>query len=97
MLPAGMSTVSDSGLVKGREEFADFLKLSANFGQAVDSYASGDIDCNGTVNFADFLTFSGNFGKSSGGGVAAAVPEPSSLALLGIGSLLFGLMRRRRN
>ena len=63
---------------------------------AAQGLLEGDFDGNGTVNFADFLALSGNFGKSSGG-VAAAVPEPSSLALLGIGSLLFGMMRRRRN
>ena len=58
-------------------EFADFLKLSASFGQTENvHYGSGDADCQNGVDFADFLTLSSNFGLVSG--EAAAVPEPSS-------------------
>ena len=39
-------------------EFADFLKLSANFGQTENvHYGSGDADCQNGVNFADFPYF----------------------------------------
>ena len=67
----------------GEVGFADFLTMSANFGQEVETYPEGDIDCDGTVGFPDFLTLSANFG-STGGAAAAAVPEPSTwlLALL---------------
>ena len=39
----------------GGVAFADFLVMSANFGQNVDSYVLGDIDLNGSVEFFDFL------------------------------------------
>ncbi len=81
----------------GDVAFSDFLVLSANFGQDLPSYTDGNIDLEGGVAFSDFLTLSANFGQVPAGGVAAAVPEPSSLALLSIGSLLFGLTRRRRS
>ena len=74
--------------------FADFLLLSANFGQEVDSHADGDIDCNGTVDFADFLLLSANFGQSVAG--AQAVPEPSCGLLFGIGFIMLTLSTRRR-
>ena len=61
----------------GNVAFADFLALSANFGQAVEGYHLGDVDCSGDVAFADFLLLSANFGQSGGGAVAAAVPEPA--------------------
>ena len=77
----------------GSVGFADFLLLSANFGQTVDSYEQGDIDCNGTVAFADFLALSANFGQSSA--TPAEVPEPSSQVLM-IGSLLAMLLMARR-
>ena len=56
-------------------DFADFLKLSANFGNDVADYLQGDLDCSGDVSFEDFLTLSANFGKSSQ--AIATVPEPS--------------------
>ena len=79
----------------GKVEFADFLILSGNFGNDVDSHEQGDIDCNGKVEFADFLVLSGNFGNEIG---AAAVPEPNGLALWGLlpiaGFILRGRSRR---
>jgi hypothetical protein len=80
----------------GTVEFADFLVLSTNFGNAATDHTTGDIDCNGTVEFADFLVLSENFG-SAVGAESAAVPEPSGFVLIGFAGLLGGLLRRRRN
>lgn len=78
----------------GNVEFADFLALSANFGQDATSYSQGDIDANGKVEFADFLALSANFGQSAAG--AAAVPEPASLLGLLLGAFALGSLRQRR-
>lgn len=45
----------------GRVDFADFLRLSANFGKVDAVFADGDFDGNGTVEFADFLILSEHF------------------------------------
>jgi|GEM_PF-4220942 len=76
----------------GRVEFADFLALSANFGNEVGSHAEGDIDCSGSVDFADFLVLSANFGTSVG--AATSVPEPSGMALFACVGFA-GYLRRR--
>ena len=76
----------------GEVAFADFLRLSANFGE-VGSWIDGDFDGDGEVTFPDFLQLSGNFGETSS--AIAAVPEPSCIALLGVGLCLFATRRRR--
>ncbi len=47
----------------GTIDFADFLTLSANFGQQSDArWSDGDANGDGTIDFADFLLVSQNFG-----------------------------------
>jgi hypothetical protein len=64
----------------GHVQFSDFVVLADNFGQA-GVWSDGDFDCTGDVKFADFVILADRFGASSGG-VAAAVPEPSTFGLL---------------
>ena len=78
----------------GDVAFADFLVLSANFGADGLGYTGGNIDLAGAVAFDDFLVLSANFGQTAA--AAAAVPEPSSLSLLGFCCLLLGYFRNRR-
>lgn len=80
----------------GKVDFSDFLTLSGNFGvDTSTSYTDGDIDLSGGPAFNDFLTLSGAFGFDNSA-TAAAVPEPSSLALLAVGAVVTGARRRRR-
>lgn len=89
--PNTQGDIDGNGVV----EFADFLTLSANFGNEVDSHEMGDVDCNGTVEFADFLTLSANFGNTVPA-ATSSVPEPSAATLMGISVLCLGLLRRQR-
>lgn len=77
-------------------EFADFLLMSANFGDQGVGWAGGDFD-GGGVGFSDFLRLSGNFGATSNALSATfTVPEPSNrIGLIG-GILTMYLGRRRR-
>lgn len=69
------SFLGDADLNAG-VEFADFLSLSANFGEA-GGWEAGDFDGSGDVQFADFLLLSDNFGQTAG--AVATVPEPTNL------------------
>lgn len=76
----------------GSVAFEDFLTLSSGFNMP-GVYSQGDADGDGQVAFSDFLLLSGNFGKNF---ATASVPEPSTLALAGLGFLAMGSFRRRR-
>lgn len=78
----------------GEVDFNDFLTLSSNFGND-GGYTDGNVDLVDGIVFADFLALSTNFGQTPAAG-AAAVPEPSGAALIGIGCSLMGIARRRR-
>lgn len=84
----------------------DFNILAGNFGQNVTRWSQGDFNFDRIVDSNDFNIMAGNFGLSATGGggsyvteadwaaLAAVVPEPSSLTLLGIA--MGFLIRRRR-
>jgi hypothetical protein len=84
---------------------ADFNSLAANFGLAEGAvWSQGDFNYDGMINLGDFNRLAANFGLSASGpevtpqdwaNLAAAVPEPASLSLVGLGAL--SLARRRRH
>lgn len=89
----------------GDVDFTDFNNLANNYGTGT-TWGEGDFDGDGDVDFTDFNLLANNYGLSSAlgaslgaaapvGAVAAvaAVPEPSSLAMLLGGACLLG--RRR--
>lgn len=73
--------------------FLDFLALANNFGTE-GTYEQGNFDCTGSISFLDFLTLANNFGKTAS--ATAAVPEPSSLFIVGLGGILMMIRRHRR-
>lgn len=79
----------------GAVSFADFLRLSGNFG-APGSYLNGDLDCDGTVMFSDFLILASNFGQSAEP-ASHSVPEPTAHSLLLILGIAFGRHRWKCN
>jgi len=84
-----------SGTVNG----LDFNILSGKWGKSAASWSNADFNFDGTVNGVDFAALAANWGKSwtgsAGGADVAAVPEPVTMTLLGIGGVAV-LLRRRR-
>ncbi|MEM7681947.1 MAG: dockerin type I domain-containing protein [Planctomycetota bacterium] len=77
----------------GVVDLLDFDVMAGNFGASTTQGASaGDFNGDGVVDLLDFDLLSGNFGASAPGNV----PEPASLALIGLTAPLIGLRRRRR-
>jgi hypothetical protein len=79
----------------GAVNLADFNILAANFGAADRFWYQGDFNGDGRVNLQDFNLLAGHFGQNNAT-PGAAVPEPSSAALVSalVSPLL--LARRRR-
>ena len=82
---------------------ADFNRLAANFGQTGRLWTDGDFTYDGVVNLADFNRLAANFGlgaASSGptpedwSALAASVPEPGAITL--VGAVGIATLRRRR-
>ncbi len=90
---SGISTSGDFN-ADGNVDAADFDILVANFNTQGASLDSGDMTFDGKVDLEDFTAFRNAFG--AGGATAAAVPEPNSFALLGVGTLLLAGLRRKR-
>jgi hypothetical protein len=85
--------------------FDDLLKMAAAYNTSgldtLTSWASGDGNGDGSVNFDDLLLLAAAYNSSVTGSLGgdwalaqAAVPEPTSLAVIGIGAA--GLLGRRR-
>lgn len=79
----------------GEVNFSDFTILSSNFRNTGTKIGDGDANRDGTVDLRDFVIFRDAF-QSGAGEPVAAVPEPSSYALLMFASVI-GLFCRRKS
>lgn len=103
-------TLPGDANLDGAVNFNDFLILQNNFGAPSTRFDQGNFNYDGSTNFNDFLLLQNNFGQSVTGAdvpvtaaqvaalssfaAANAVPEPTTLAVLGLGAS--ALLRRRR-
>lgn len=91
-LPLSAGDVNDDGAVNG----LDANLVSANFLSSVPPGTLGDANSDGVVNGLDANIISANFLASSPAVGATAIPEPSTMALLGLCLASLGFIRRRR-
>jgi hypothetical protein len=83
----------------GTVNFADFVNMNNNWQSTtvgVDPVAwqFGDFNGDGVVSFPDFVAQNNNWQRTISSAAAAAVPEPGTFGLIGMG--LLGLLGRRR-
>ena len=87
-LQVGLAALAGDADRDGTVDFADFLKLSANFGEP-GNWQAGDFNFDGYTTFRDFLLLANNFGRALNrvDVLASAVPEPAT-SLLGLAAVL---------
>ena len=81
----------------------DFDDLNAWLDRPVPGWAGADWDGTGVVDFDDLnlwldrpTVFPGEVGEHAGGGGLAAVPEPSTIALMGLAVPALALWKRKK-
>jgi hypothetical protein len=89
--------------LNGQVDADDLTVFANNFGRPTGAVQiDGDIDFDGDVDADDLTVFANNFGKGIGdplaAGTVAAVPEPTSFFLAGLGAAMLSAawVRRRR-
>jgi probable HAF family extracellular repeat protein len=82
----------------GRVDINDLSMVLADFGKAGMTWSQGDFTGDGTVDINDLTLVLANFNTSYSSAGIKAVPEPSCIALLGIGAinLLLAIAYRKR-
>ena len=77
----------------GKVDGGDYTIWADNYGQSGVGWSGGDLNGDGVVDGGDYTLWADNYGYGTGG--EAAIPEPMTLALLGVGGVLC-LARKRR-
>ncbi len=92
LLVGGSVSVPGDYNGNGSVDAADYTMWQDTNGNTVDPGTGADGVADGTINNLDYLYWKTQFANSGGSGSAAAVPEPSSLALVLLAGF-FGMVR----
>ncbi|MFP4052643.1 MAG: PEP-CTERM sorting domain-containing protein [Phycisphaerae bacterium] len=89
-----MVTYEGDASLDGKVSLADLSALAGNWNSTTATWDEGDFTGDGKVSLADLSALAGNWNAGVSGVGNVAVPEPTTLCLLALGSL--AAIRRRR-